>query len=247
MEQRTESPAPEVEAPRERNELTKEKRWSHTKRTWLIGLPAVIVVGIVGLFVWGSFQPQPEGFAPDGQTVVLESLSPATVSGEETTSEPSEVIRYTVDARDPDVLVFFDFADGSVVDGDVSEPDWDLAFRRTKLLTNSGVTNPSGPGGAADLGELALGEATVPVSVVFSVDALGGDDEDEPENPAVGRWYTYSFISHIVSAKPNTYLVRTGEDMDALIQFDSYYCDDEESGCVTFRYILVPASDSEQP
>ncbi len=214
------------------------------KRTWFVGLPAVVVVSVVGLFVWGSFQTQPQGFSPGDQVRVLESPSPATASGEETTAEQMEVIRYTVDARDPDVLVLFDFSDGSVVGGDVSEPGWDLAFRRTRLLTNSGVTNPSGPGGAVDLGELPLGEAIVPASVVFSVDVLGGEDEDDPENPAAGHWYTYSFISHIVSAKPNTYLVRTGEDMDALIQFDSYYCDDEESGCITFRYTLVPATDS---
>jgi hypothetical protein len=246
MEQKTEWPELEVEAHRQTRELIEKSRWWRLKRTWLLGLPAVVVVGVVGLFVWGSFQPKPEGFAPDGQVRVFESPSLATVSGEEPISEPSEVIQYTVDARDPDVLVLFDFTEGGVVDGDVSESGWDLAFRRTKLLTNSGVTSPSGPGGAADLGEFPIGEATVPASVVFSVDALGGDDEDEPENPAAGRWYTYSFISHIVSVKPNTYLVRTGEDMDALVQFDSYYCDDEESGCITFRYTLVPASDSAQ-
>ena len=244
MEQKTEWPEPEVEARRERSESIATRRWWRMRRTWFVGLPAVIVMGIAGLFVWGSFQPQPEGFAPVDQVRVLESPSPAIVSGVETTSEPSEVFRYTVDARDPDVLVLFDFTNGSVVEGDVSEAGWDLAFRRTKLLTNSGVTNPSGPGGAADLGELPLGETTVPASVVFSVDVLGGDDVDEPENPAAGRWYTYSFISHIISAKPNTYLVRTGDDMDALIQFDSYYCDDEDSGCITFRYTLVPASES---
>ncbi len=246
MEQTTEWPEPEVEAHRERSELIERKRWWRTRATWFVGLPAVVVVGIVGLFVWGSFQPQPEGFAPDAQARVLESPAPATVSGEEATPEPSEIIRYTVDARDPDVLALFDFTEGRVVEGDASELGWDLAFSRTKLLTNSGVTNPSGPGGAADLGELPLGEATMPVSVAFSVDVLGGDDEDEPENPAASRWYTYSFISHIVSAKPNTYLVRTGEDRDALVQFDSYYCDNEESGCITFRYTLVPGADSPQ-
>lgn len=246
MEQKTEWPESEVEAHRERSDVITKRRWWRMKRTWFVGLPAVVLIGIIGLFVWGSFQPQPEGFAPDGQARVLESPPPATVSGEQTMSEPSEVIRYTVDARDPDVLVLFDFAEGSVVDGDISEPGWDLAFRRTKLLTNSGVTNPSGPGGAADLGELPIDEVTVSASVVFSVDVLGGDDEDEPENPAAGRWYTYSFISHIISVKPNTYLVRTGEDMDALVQFDSYYCDDEESGCITFRYALVPSSNPAQ-
>jgi len=31
-----------------------------------------------------------------------------------------------------------------------------------------------------------------------------------------------------------------GEDFDALVQFDSYYCEDEEAGCITFRYRLIP-------
>ena len=126
-----------------------------------------------------------------------------------------------------------------MVDSDFTSPDWDVAFRRTKVLTNSGVTNASGPGGAFDLGEVPLEMASPPASVAFAVDVLGGDD-DEPENPALGRWYSYSFISHIVSVKPNTYLVRTGGSHDALVQFDSYYCKDEESGCITFRYRLIP-------
>ncbi len=244
MEQKTEWPEPEVESHRERSDFIERTRWWRMKRSWFVGIPAVIVMSIVGLLVWGSFQPQPEGFAPGDQTRMLEPPTLEAVTGEETTFEPLDVFRYTVDARDPDVLVLFDFTDGSIFEGDISESGWDLAFRRTKLLTNSGVTNPSGPGGAANLGELPLGEATIPASVVFSVDVLGGDDDDEPENPAAGRWYAYSFISHIVSAKPNTYLVRTGEDEDALIQFESYYCDDEESGCITFQYTLVPATDS---
>lgn len=246
MEQITERLKPEAETHQDRSELIGKKRWWRMKRTWFVGLPAVVVISIVGLFVWGSFQPQPEGFAPGEQAPVPMSPSLPTAADKEPISEPPVVMQYTVDARDSDVLVFFDFTEGTVVDGNAPESGWDLAFRRTELLTNSGVTNPSGLGGAADLGELPLGEAIVPASVVFSVDVFGGDDGDEPENPAAGRWYTYSFLSHIVSAKPNTYLVRTGEDMDALVQFDSYYCDDEESGCITFRYTLVPAAISEQ-
>ena len=135
----------------------------------------------------------------------------------------------------------FDFETGRVLESDFGSSDWDMAFRRTKLLTNSGVTNPSGPGGAFDLGEVPLEEANPPESVAFVVDTLGGDDNDEPENVAVGKWYSYSFIAHIVSVKPNTYLLRTGDNLDALVQFDSYYCEDEEAGCITFRYRLIPS------
>lgn len=223
------------------------RRWWQYKRTWLLGFPALLVLGVAGLFGWGSLQPRPEGYA------VVESVTPAEVSAsadgvvaaeveeEEPAPVEDEVLRHTLDATSTEDWVLFDFVAGQVVEGDLGSSDWDVAFRRTKLLTNSGVTNPAGSGGAIDLGEVDLEEVTAPVSASFVVDSLGGEDGDEPGNVAAGHWYTYSFISHIVSVKPNTYLVRTGGDRDALVQFDSYYCDDEESGCITFRYRLIPA------
>ncbi|MFV1961399.1 MAG: HmuY family protein [Acidimicrobiia bacterium] len=217
------------------------RRWWQYKRTWLIGLPTVLVLGVIGLFVWGGFQPRPAGFAaiePEGAALVEDVVA---VVEDEVAAVEEEWTRYTLDARSMADWVLFDFEKGSVMDGDFASPGWDVAFRRTKLLTNSGVTNPSGPGGAFDLGEVPLETASAPASVSFAVDRLGGDDDDEPENPAMGGWYSYSFIKHIVSVKPNTYLVRTGGSSDALVQFDSYYCEDEEPGCITFRYRLIPS------
>ena len=208
----------------------------------------MLVLGVVGLFVWGSFQPKPEGFAPSvpeeavaRQQEAGSEKEEATRGAQEPAPEEEPWIRYTLDATSQTDWVFFDFEEGNVVDSDFASPGWDVAFRRTKVLTNSGVTNASGPGGAFDLGEVPLETAGPPASVTFAVDVLGGEDDDEPENPALGRWYSYSFISHIVSVKPNTYLVRTGGSRDAFVQFDSYYCEDEESGCITFRYRLIPA------
>jgi hypothetical protein len=202
---------------------------------------------VVGLFAWGSFQPRPTGFAPSspGEGSVAEDEVAAVedeVAAVEDEIAPLEEpsIRYTVDATSLVDWVFFDFVEGSVVDADFDSTGWDVAFRRTKLLTNSGVTNASGSGGAFDLGEVPLETASPPASAVFAVDRLGGEDDDDPENPAAGSWYSYSFITHIVSVKPHTYLIRTGGSRDALVQFDSYYCEDEEAGCITFRYRLVP-------
>ena len=224
---------------------TEGRRWWKYKTTWLIGVPAVAILGVTGLFIWGSFQPRPAGFEPD-EVVVVNGGAPivgdevATSLGDEVAAIEDEVTRYTWDATSRDDWVLFDFETGRVLGSDFTSSDWDMAFRRTELLTNSGVTNPSGPGGAFDLGEVSLEVAIPPESVAFVVDSLGGDDDDEPENVAVGRWYSYSFIAHIVSVKPNTYLVRTGDNLDALVQFDSYYCEDEEAGCITFRYRLIP-------
>lgn len=227
-----------------------DRRWWQYKRTWLIGVPVVLLLGVTGLFVWGGLQPRPEGFAPtapDGATSAPQATAadgdPAPVATTTTTTiaAPAEEqwVQYTVDATSTRDWVFFDFEEGGVVESEFVSSDWDVTFKRTKVLTNSGVTNESGPGGAFDLGEIALETADPPSSAAFAVDVLGGDDDDEPENPAIGRWYSYSFITHIVDVKPNMYLVRTGGNRDALVQFISYYCEDEESGCITFRYRLV--------
>jgi len=245
---------------------TTHRRWWQYKRTWFIGVPAVLVLAVVGLFAWGGSQPKPEGFAPTAATQASAPGDEASAARESSPSQDAPVVdttaptsvttpaidsvqtvRYTVDARSKQEWMLFDFTTGELVDGDLTTPGWDIALKRTQLLTNSGVTNPSGPGGALDLGEVPLEEATVPDTASFSVDVLAGEDEDEPDNPEIGGWYSYSFIKHIVSVKDNTYLVRTGEDRDALIQFDSYYCEDEEPACITFRYQLVPKVDTATP
>ena len=245
------------------------RRWWQYKRTWFIGVPVVLILSIAVLFAWGTSQPKPEGFAPtvevqaaapidDGpqtvEAVPVEEAAPDEESiplVEETATEEAvpaqEPIRYTVDARSKQEWVLFDFNTGELVEGDFAAPGWDIALQRTKALTNSGVTNPSGLGGAYDLGEIPLLDAEPPQMAAFSIDVLAGEDEDEAGNPAIGGWYKYSFIKHVVSVKPNTYLVRTGEDQDVLVQFDSYYCEDEDPACITFSYLLVPKVEATIP
>ncbi len=250
-------------------ETPSRRRWWQYKRTWFVGVPALVILGVVGLYIWGTSQPKPQGFAPTATVEAAAPIQDVDVVEEATpeveTPSPPETVttegpapvpdvapvvdstRYTVDARSKQEWVLFDFNSGEVVDGDFTGTTWDIALQRTKLLTNSGVTNPSGPGGAYDLGEVLLQDAVPPEQAVFSVDVLGGEDEDEPENPAIGGWYNYQFIKHVISVKPNTYLVRTGEGLDVLVQFDSYYCEDEEPACVTFSYRMVPRVESGVP
>jgi hypothetical protein len=75
--------------------------------------------------------------------------------------------------------------------------------------------------------------------------SIWGEAANEFDDEQVNNWYSYSFISHIVSTNPSTYLIRSGNDLDAIVFFDSYYCDDEESGCITCSYGLVPAATAE--
>lgn len=191
---------------------------------WLVRAVGVAVLVLIGVLVWGYFQPKPPGFAPtdaDGGAVVTEDWT-----------------RFTVDASSRDEWVFFDFNLGQTVETTFESAEWDLAFKRTDLVTNSGATNPSGRSGALDLGVVELVSAQVPSSVEFVVDRL---DDDELVNPEISHWYDYSMLTHTVHPRDNTYLVRTGGADDALVQFDSYYCEDEDAACITFRYRLVPA------
>jgi HmuY protein len=188
------------------------------------GLLAVAVFVIGGWVLWSVFRPPPDGFAPTaGQAAgVLEA--------------PPNVLQYTIDARSREDWVYFDFSSGTVVQTARGSLDWDLAFRRTDLLTNGGETNPAGEGGAVDLGEVQLDSAGVPAEG-YTADTA--HEDRGLENPALHSWYSYNWTTHIVKSKTHTYAVRGASRDNALITFLSYYCDDGSSGCVTFQYVYA--------
>jgi len=203
-----------------------KRRWWAYKRTWFLGLPVLLVTALVGLFIWGEMQPRPPGFAPtnpDEGAIITDQWA-----------------QFTIDVNTGRDYALFDLNSGQLVAGDFTTPGWDLAFRKTTVLTNSGTTNPDGPGGAVDLGEVALIDAIVPDPAPFITDGMGGEDSDKPVNSELKHWYTYDFFRHIVNANNNTFLVRTDGDRDALVHFDSYYCDNGDTRCLTLRYRLVP-------
>ncbi len=182
-------------------------------------LTASLLIG--GWLLWIALRPPPAGFAPPtGQA--------AGVPG-----QPIGVVQYTIDAGSRKDWVYFDFSSGAAVSTSQGSPDWDIAFRRTDVLTNGGETNPNGLGGAIDLGKTPLEEATI-TEDGYLVDAT--NDERGLENPALHNWYNYNWTSHIVTSKGHTYAVRTATGEVVLLTFASYYCDDGSSGCVTFQY-----------
>ncbi len=198
-------------------------------KTYAVAIPLAVVAALATGVIWGQLQPKPAGFAPTEEAAVA-------------AVPDSSAVQFTVDARDKKQWVFFDFDSGTVVDSDFTALDWDLAFRRTKLRTNGGETNALGPVGVAGLGETDFALAELPDTPKFTVDALMGEDGDELKNPAIEKWYRYNFIKHVIVARADVYLVRTGGDRDAVVRFDSYYCEDESPGCVTFTYRLVPST-----
>jgi hypothetical protein len=189
-----------------------------------VGLGALLlaITLLIGAWaLWIVFRPAPEGFAPtSGQALAV-------------VGQPPDVVQYTADARGRKDWVYFTFANGTNVSTSQDALDWDLAFRRTDVLTNSGDTNPQGHAGAVDLGEATLEEATLPADG-FLQDVT--HEDRGLENPALHSWYNYDWTSHIITSKEHTYAIRTGTGEVVLLTFVSYYCDDGSPGCITFRY-----------
>lgn len=129
---------------------------------------------------------------------------------------------YTVDASGNDAWQRFDFGVNSLV---TAGDRWDVGLHRNHLI--------AGPGGAMlDLG-------TVPFDSVLEVPAEGyrpnGTGSWE-SNPAVGKWYEYSFISHLLTSRAHVYAVRTADGRYAKLELLNYYCVGVGAACITFRY-----------
>ena len=193
-----------------------------------LGLGGLLLLAalLVGAWVlWILLRPAPEGFAPtSGQAVAV-------------AGQPASVVQYTADARSRSEWVYFSFAQGAAVSTSQDALDWDIAFRRTDVLTNGGETNPQGPGGAVDLGKMPIEEATGP-DTGFAQDRT--HEERGLENPALHSWYNYDWTSHIITSKDHAYALRTADGQIVLLRFVSYYCDDGASGCVTVQYKRAP-------
>jgi heme-binding HmuY-like protein len=130
-------------------------------------------------------------------------------------------VTYTLDASATDQWRHFDFGRSSAVD---SGP-WDIAIRRFHLMAAPG-------GGIVDLGH-------VPFDSVVDLPAsgyLGNTYGRDTTNPAVGKWYDYSMLSHLLTSKHHVYAVRTAGGKYAKLELLAYYCRDAGTACLTFRY-----------
>ena len=135
----------------------------------------------------------------------------------------------TVDGR-VNEFAYFDFSTGSVVESP-GPLGWDLAFQRYTILANGGP-NFAGQGGILDRGVTSLDSLTTVPTNGYAVNTGGR----EVTNPAIARWYEYSWTSHVLSPKPNVFAVRTADGRYAVFQILSYYCPAAQAGCTTIRY-----------
>jgi hypothetical protein len=193
-------------------------------------VPWVALVVVCGLLVAAVWFVVESLQSPELEWYVVSEVAP-----EEVGDRLAGPVIYTVDGRRNE-LTYFDLSTGSAVEDTPSPLGWDLAFRRFTILANGG------PGLSGQGGLLALGEA--PLDSVMQVPTDGyqvNEANAERSNPAIARWYTYSWTSHILKAKPQTYAVRTADGRYGIFEILSYYCPGATAGCVTIRYMYQGA------
>src|SRR5256886_2013903 len=128
---------------------------------------------------------------------------------------------YPPDASATDRWRRFDFGRNAAVDSGA----WDLAFRRFHLIVAPGC-------GIVDLGPVPF-DSVVELPAAGYADNTAGPDTT---NPAVGKWYAYSMLSHLLTSKHHVYGVRTPRGKYAKLELLTYYCRDAGTACITFRY-----------
>jgi len=141
----------------------------------------------------------------------------------------------TVNASSEKEYVYFDFSSGKPVHIlDSSSLEWDLAFRRGKVISNGGASSKLGKAGLIDLGVVEFDEVTEVPAYDYIEDIAA---KTEAENPVLVKWYNYNYFTHKLTAKKNIYAVRTANGKFAKFQFLSFYCDNKEAGCIKIRYV----------
>lgn len=185
---------------------------------WLIAISGIFLVGLLAIVASSFLRPSPEAYPPTLSTP--DEVGERTVRG-----------RYTVDARDPDRWVFFDFSRRAAVT-DPGPREWDLGLRRFHLIVNGG----EGYAGVAGARVVPAG-GTEPLELPRS-DYVGtrGRLEREATHPVLDEWYDYGFFTHLLTPRPVTYALRTADGRYAAIRIVAYYCPGAVPGCVTFDY-----------
>jgi hypothetical protein len=182
-------------------------------REWLRQEKAAvrIIIGLLvaaGLVVGYSLtRPEPPSYPPTAAALLVDSAA--------------QTRRLTVDASDPVAWRFVSLRHGQLLERP-GPLDWDLALRRFHIATNGGP----GFAGAGAAGVLTDGQP---------VPALRHTSADTTES-GFGKWYHYSFTSHLLTPKPLTYVVLSADGARHRLRILSYYCPGARPGCITIEY-----------
>ena len=224
--------------------LLKEEQTLKKKKLWrnLFLLNLCITFLLIGLY-WvpvkmvqlENFVDSPSVNLPKEGVVPISNTSSVQPAKSSTPSNLLETKLTVINASSENNWVYFDFSRGQVVKiHDKTSLEWDLAFRRSKVISNGGATNKFGKAGLINLGSLHFDQV---VDVPINNYTPDMSTKTETENPILLKWYSYNYLTHKLSAKANTYAMKTADNKYAKVKFLDFYCTNKETGCIKMQYV----------
>ena len=224
--------------------MLKEEQTLKKKKLWrnLFLLNLCISFLLIGLY-WvpikmvqlESFVGSPSVNLPKEGVVPISNTSPVQPAKSSTPSNLLETKLTVINASSEKNWVYFDFSRGGVVKiHDKTSLEWDLAFRRSKVISNGGATNKFGKAGLINLGSPNFDQV---VDVPIGNYTPDMSTKTETENPILLKWYSYNYLTHKLSAKANTYAMKTADSKYAKVKFLNFYCANKETGCIKMQYV----------
>jgi hypothetical protein len=130
----------------------------------------------------------------------------------------------------------------------LSQTSWDLAFSRTKIISNGGKTNPQGKTGIINLGPVNFDSIKTAPETGYVQDhrSLGN-----LINKELAGWYNYRTRTHNIESKKNVYALKLNNGTFMKMRILNYYCAQqdnecrsmlctrEEAACLTIEYLLT--------
>lgn len=161
--------------------------------------------------------------------------------------------RPTSAAGDSTDWVYFSFATGAEVSGiteanRMTRTDWDIAFNRFYMRTNSGRSG-SGNGGAVetnktsfiDVNEAPADGYVTDVEITVSGYSNGAvHSVKSTGNVALSRAIRFAGPPPTYTLNDNVFVVRTADGKFAKVIFESFHNSEKKSGYITFRYAYQP-------
>lgn len=162
---------------------------------------------------------------------------------------PTESKSVSVDASAFDKWIYFSFETGAVVDvaDFTTSHDWDIAFHRSNIRLNCGLSG-KGNGGCLSLGKVLFNDvAEAPANGTYEVDAMMKVikvyqqpmvEVDEPANVLMSQWVSMSGMGAsgpIYTVNDNIYIVRTAKGRYAKVWLNAYL-KEGKGGFITMKY-----------
>ena len=114
---------------------------------------------------------------------------------------------------------------------------WDLRFQRVNISANGGASGNAGVE-IAVLANTTFAAVTTAPSGGFITDAPDANGDGAPEYAFAqgGGWYDYNPTTHLITPKPNVYVVKSRGGAMLKLAIETYYDDAGTSGWLTLKW-----------